>query len=343
MQPGCYLMKDAGGQVLYVGKAKNLRRRLASYFRRHRKPSRTQRLVDRIHDVEIILVNNETESLILENNLIKRYKPCFNRLLVDDDSGYAYIAVTDEVVPRLVPYRKHRVNKDLQGTTQIARRFGPYVNSRYRDTLLAYVCESFQLKTCRQMPKRACLSYHLGRCSGICEDRISSEAYAAAVDRAVAFLASYQHTALLRQMKTRMARCAERLAFEKAGKIRDQITALESVLRKQIVERDVRYDQDVLHFSHGSVLVMTLKRGAVQSLRLFDLDQSQERAAFLISQYTQNSPQELIVNQLQGAEKIAEQLTAANGHSVRLTLPRRGVKAELLKLCARNHDYRVSR
>src|ERR1700730_18559036 len=134
--PGCYLMRDAAGAVLYVGKAKNLRRRLGSHFRATPQQGRPSRLQAAIADVELVLDANETEALILEHNLIKLHKPRANRMLLDADEGYFYIALTAEDFPRLVAYRKNRINKELErgGTVApVGRCFGPYVNRRFRD------------------------------------------------------------------------------------------------------------------------------------------------------------------------------------------------------------------
>ena len=346
-QPGCYLMIDRAGRVIYVGKAKNLRRRLSTYFGSRRKRRRMQRLVARIADVEIILVNNETESLILENNLIKQHKPRYNRMLVSDNSGYAYIVLTAEDLPRFVPYRKHRINREWEDVHRngSARRFGPYVSGRFAHTLLHFVIENFRIRTYKRIPQRACLSYHLGICGGICEQKLSAEEYAEAVNHAVAFL-SQGHASVVRQMRSRMWECAGQLQFEKAKRIRDQIEALERVLETQIVERDVDHDQDVVFFGESKVLVTQLTRGAIRRLIAFDLDLTGGHAAacerFLVSHYAEHTPAELIVNRLQNQAKVKERLAAANGNPVKINLPGNGVEHALLQLCERNYAYRVS-
>jgi excinuclease ABC subunit C len=304
-------------------------------------------LVSRIADVEVILVNNETESLILENNLIKRHKPAYNRHLISDDSGYTYIALTAEAIPRFVKYRKNRVNKDLEGRpdTAVERRFGPYVNRRFRDVLLEFVCDAHQLRVCKLMPRRACLSFHLGKCSGICEGEITADEYAASVNRAIAFL-SRDQTELIQAMKARMQDCAERLEFERAQRIKEQVQALERVLEKQIVERDIKHDQDVIYFGEQKALVARLQNGVFQGLTLHDLDLERTHAEacahFLLSQYERSSPHELIVSRLHNRAEIEHTLTIANQHRVRITEPRRGIKHDLLKLCERNYAYRVA-
>ena len=344
--PGCYLMKDAQGQVIYVGKAKNLQRRLASYFQRRHKDRKIERLVAQIGDVEAIIVNNETESLILENNLIKRYWPRFNSMLKQKNSGYSYIVLTAEAIPRLISYRKHRVNKELEGApeAQIARRFGPYVSRRFRDTLLDFVNENFQLRTCHPLPSRACLRHHIHKCSAICEQVIGPAQYSDDVKQAIAFLSS-RHTAVIGDMKRRMRHCAGRLEFEKAQRIKEQVEILERALEKQIVERDVSHDQDVIYFGNSKALVAQIQRGALQGFHLVEVDRpadDEAREQFLLGRYSQHSPRELIVNCLSNPEQVAGTLTAANQYKVKVTLPKRGVACKLLQLCELNYGYRVA-
>ena len=165
--PGCYLMKDGAGRILYIGKAKSLRHRLSSYFRTTLRERRTRQLVSRIAEIEVILVHSEIEALVLENNLIKQHQPRYNRLLRAEDSGYTYIVLTDEPYPRFAPFRKFRPNLVL-GDEAEARRFGPYLSSHYRDILLEYVNAAFQLRTCQPLGARLCLRFHMHKCSGIC-------------------------------------------------------------------------------------------------------------------------------------------------------------------------------
>jgi excinuclease ABC subunit C len=302
--------------------------------------------VAQIGDVEAIIVNNETESLILENNLIKRYRPRFNSMLKQKNSGYSYIVLTAEAIPRLIPYRKHRANKDLEGAaeTRIARRFGPYISRRFRDTLLDFVNENFQLRTCHPLPSRACLRYHIHKCSGICEQQVTAAQYSDDVKQAMTFLSS-RHTGVIGDMKRRMRQCAGRLEFEKAQRIKEQVEILERALEKQIVERDVSHDQDVIYFGDGKALVAQIQRGALQELHLFDLGKSANAEAcqqFLFGRYAQRSPKELILNRLNNPEQVAVALTTVNRYKVKVTLPKRGVACRLLQLCELNYDYRVA-
>ncbi len=344
--PGCYLMHDSKGKVIYVGKAKNLRRRLASYFQPRRKHRRTERLVERIASIEVILVNNETEALVLENNLIKLHKPRYNRMLVPDDTGYVYIVQTREALPRFLPWKEYWVNKALdrvQGEP-IEKRFGPYPSRMYGDMLLEFVCDNFQLRTCDVLPKRACLLYHLHRCSGPCEGFVSVEEYAGNVSRAVEFL-SHPQAELIARMKQVMAQCAERLEFERANRIKEQVHALETMLERQIVERHVQHDQDVIYFGPSHALVMHCESGKLLRVDLFPLQINGKSEctpdAFLVTHFQKKCPAELIVNQLTNAQQVAEGLRTTNGHHVDVTIPVNGEAFELVRLAEMNYAYRV--
>jgi excinuclease ABC subunit C len=350
--PGCYLMKDAGHAVIYVGKAKNLRRRLSSYFSRAAH-GKARRLAARVRDIEVILVNNETESLVLENNLIKRHKPAYNVMLTRDGSGYAYIMLTGEEFPRFVIYRKGRANKALDGIKEVTapRRFGPFVSRRFRDALLTFVNEYFGLRVCKPLPRRVCLRYDMGKCSGICAHLVTAEAYNAAVRRAVALLTCHAGD-IVTELKRQMAAHAERLEFEKAQKLRDQIRALEASLEKQIVDRDVAHDQDAVFFGDGKVMVARIEAGAIRDASLFDLEMPEggdaelARRNFLVDFYCRpaqriQAGKELIINHLDDPQAAVAALADACGQRVRITLPKRGAKRDLLKLCEQNYQYRA--
>jgi excinuclease ABC subunit C len=345
--PGCYLMKDAGGRVIYVGKAKNLRRRLASYFRpsqrrKTRRDYRMDRLVAAVSAIDVILVRNEMESLVLENNLIKHYHPRFNRMLMPEDTGYHYIVLTDEPLPRLLPYRKQRINKAL-ADKGVEQRLGPYLTRESRDGLLTYVADHFGLRTCHPLATRVCLRYHLGVCGGVCEKRVSADEYAAAVQAALAFLAR-PNADLVADMRAEMAACAERLEFERAQRIKEQMLALEATLQPQIVERDIDHDQDVVYFGPNAArraLVATIRKGALLGVALRSLDATaiypQACRDFLSARYARSGPEEVLCN---ASEELVAAFTALTSKR-RVCLPTSDVERELLELCRLNYEYRV--
>src|SRR5688572_26590366 len=160
-------MRGKSGKILYVGKAKSLRDRLASYFQGTPEVGRIRRLVANVARVEVILVETEAESLVLEDTLIKRHQPSYNRARRSEEDGYYYIGQTDEPWPRLVPFRKHRINKRL-GEAPPARTYGPYVSRKYPDVLVPLSSRRSGVRTCDARPSRRCLRYDLQRCCARC-------------------------------------------------------------------------------------------------------------------------------------------------------------------------------
>ncbi len=346
--PGCYLMKDQRGEVIYVGKAIHLRDRLSSYFQSRPRDQHVARLVSRIAAVEVILVTNERESLVLESNLIKRYKPRFNRRLVSENDGYSYIILTNESYPRLLGYRKANSEQALKIMQQglMGGRFGPFMNSRFRDMLLEYVTDTYGLRTCESLPERPCLRLQIHRCSGPCEGQVSPEEYEGRVQQAAAFLSRQPGDGtetLIEEMKRRMQEYADRLQFEVAGRMRDQVAALESTLEKQSVERYAPYDQDVLYFGERHVLVMELKRGAVLGLRMIELEagpQPEACEAFLQAHYPTHKAQSL--PRLTAGQLDTAALERARARGLEIAAPQDQLELDRMELCALNYAYRTA-
>ncbi|CAG7650133.1 GIY-YIG nuclease family protein [Paenibacillus allorhizosphaerae] len=346
--PGCYIMKDAAGRILYVGKSKNLRSRLRSYFTKNHSRRRIRQLVGEIAAIEAVLVNNEAESLLLENNLIKIHKPPYNRALKRDNSGYAYLQLTNERLPRLsVYYRDRRRTAERKTAPEVGpeRRFGPYQNTRFRDVLLEFVTEHYGLRTCEPMPKRACLLLHIGKCSGICEGNISEADYRERAEQAAELLAN-RGQELIGAMYAKMEAYAERLEFEKAQRMLRYIRLLERKQDKQIVDRESAADQDVLYFGEDRVLVAKVQEGMLRDFQMHELVSAYAELAcdsFLIAHYGEQRPDELIVNKIADPRKVRAALRVGGSKPVKITLPKRGLKRDLLELCKNNYDYRMSR
>jgi excinuclease ABC subunit C len=378
--PGCYLMKNAAGRIIYVGKSKNLRSRLRSYFQQRKHRKRIVQLVQEIASIEVVLVNNEPESLLLENNLIKIHKPHYNRALKKDNSGYAYLQLTAERIPRLdVFYRNRKPAADRQSeesshpsadTTELTistttnapaisttsaistaaakeQRFGPYPSSRFRNAVLEFVTEHYRLRTCRTMPKRVCLLYHIGKCSGVCEGMISEEAYRETACQAADLLVNNGED-LVAAMYSKMAAYAERLAFEKAESMLRHIRILERLPVKQIVDREAAVNQDVLYFGESRVLIAKVQEGMLCDFYMQELHSGSEETgaacdSFLISHYRADRPDELIVNTIADPRKVRVSLRAGGTKPLLITQPKRGLKYDLLQLCKDNYEYRMQR
>ncbi|GIP40879.1 hypothetical protein J31TS4_41590 [Paenibacillus sp. J31TS4] len=349
--PGCYLMKDADGVILYVGKAVNLRNRLRSYFRSKRLHKRTAELVSCVASIEVILVNNEAESLLLENNLIKRHKPRFNRALKRDNSGYTYLMVTDEPYPRFDVYYRNRSDRAAPGESRppdMDRMFGPYGNARIRDMLLEFVAAHYRLRTCTHLPKRVCLLYHLGKCSGPCEGLVSPAEYAETVRQAADLLANAE-SELEGALESRMLAYAERLEFEKAQEVMRLIRSLQRMRAPQIVDVEGEGTQAVVWFGASHAMTMDIREGMVRGMAWHSLPSAEAGDSwedvcerFLVEQFGEERPQEIIANIPLYRPSLRRGLKRRNRTPVTLVCPKRGLKHKLLLLCRQNYEHRMA-
>lgn len=237
-KPGCYLMKNREGTVIYVGKAKVLKNRVRSYFTGSHS-AKTQRLVSEIRDFEYIVTANNVEALILECNLIKQYYPRYNVLLKDDKS-FPYIKITNEEHPRLEVTRK--VVKDK------GKYFGPYPNAYSAQETKKLLDRLYPLRKCRKLPDRVCLYYHIGQCVAPCEYEVAPEEYERMIQEITRFL-SGGHKQIRQELERKMLEAAEELQFERAKELRDQIAHIDAVMEKQNITVADQVDRDVFGFA----------------------------------------------------------------------------------------------
>lgn len=237
-QPGCYLMKNEEGEILYVGKAKSLRNRVRSYFTGTH-DGKTQHLVSQIADVEVIVTGSPTEALILECNLIKKHRPRYNVMLKDDKS-YPYIRLTREKHPRLEVTR----NKKKDGS----RYFGPYPNAGAAQQAKKLLDKLYPLRKCKTLPKRACLYYHLGQCLAPCEFDVDPGQEEAIAREIVRFL-SGGYRDVEQDLRRKMEEAAEKLDFERAKELRDLIQHINAVMTKQNIIFNDDIDRDVFGYA----------------------------------------------------------------------------------------------
>ncbi len=237
-QPGCYLMKNEEGKIIYVGKAKVLKNRVRSYFNGSH-DGKTQKLVSEIRDFEYIVTASNTESLILECNLIKEHFPRYNVLLKDDKS-FPYLKITNEKHPKLEVTR--RVIKDK------AKYFGPYPNAFAAQETKKLLDRMYPLRKCNTLPDKVCLYYHMGQCVAPCEYTIEQKVYDGMVGEIARFL-NGGHTEIKRELKRKMESAAEELQFERAKEYRDQIVAIEALMEKQTINMADAMDRDVFGYS----------------------------------------------------------------------------------------------
>jgi len=334
--PGVYLYRDGQGGILYVGKAKNLRSRVKSYFSSIDHPPKTRRLVLNIRSIDWIIVNNEVEALLLENKLIKQHAPKYN-INLKDSKTYAYISLSREDYPRILTSRK--VSAKLES-------FGPYTEGYTRQDLQRLVTKVFKLRTCKSMHRRACLNYHIGNCSAPCVGRVTKEQYAEQVKNARMFLEG-KFDSTLQVLELQMCQAAEAQKFEQAMALRDQILSIRLLTQRQVVDNEKRFDQDVMVFCQegDKVLVvhMGLRRGVLSGKKEFSVDrQPMVEQEFLKAFYAVNQiPREILLNK--PCWQDAEEKAALEGFlytkrlsAVSLSVPKRGDKLSLVQLAEKN-------
>jgi excinuclease ABC subunit C len=334
--PGVYLYRDEQGEILYVGKAKNLRARVKSYFSSIDQPAKTRQLLLHIRSIDWIIVNNEVEALLLENKLIKQHTPKYN-IDLKDAKSYAYIALTREPFPRLMMSRK--VSRKLES-------FGPYTEGYTRQDLQRAVVRVFKLRTCKTMHKRACLNYHIHTCTAPCVGNITAEQYAEQVKGARSFLGgNYQAT--LEQLNLKMQDASKAQQFEEALDLRNQISSIRLLTERQIVDNERRFDQDVMVFRRVGekllALQMGVRKGVLLGKKEFSVDlQPQIEQEFLKAFYTSNQiPREILLNKAVWQEPdekkaLEEFFSAKRLGPVTLTVPRRADKLGLVQLAEKN-------
>ncbi|NMH69934.1 excinuclease ABC subunit UvrC [Bacillus sp. RO3] len=329
-QPGCYLMKDRQGTIIYVGKAKVLKNRVRSYFTGSH-DAKTQRLVGEIEDFEYIMTSSDLEALVLEMNLIKKYDPKYNVMLKDDKS-YPFIKLTNERHPRLITTRKVQRGK--------GRYFGPYPNVGAANETKKLLDRLYPLRKCTTLPDRACLYYHMGQCLAPCIKEVKKDTYREMTDEITRFL-NGGYKDIKNQLTVKMNEAAENLEFERAKEFRDQILHIEATMEKQKMTMTDFTDRDVFGYSVNKgwmcVQVFFVRQGKLieRDVSLFPLynEAEDEFLTFLGQFYSKSNhfkPREIFLPEqidVELAEKLLE---------VRIMQPKRGKKKELVKLAEKN-------
>jgi excinuclease ABC subunit C len=346
IKPGCYLMKDKSGRVIYVGKAVNLRSRVRSYFHTSSgEHPKTAELVKHINEIEWIVVGSELEALILEMNLIKRYRPKYN-VHLKDDKRYPYIRVHWEE-----PFPKVTFTRRLSNTG--SQYFGPYTSAWAVHQTLDILRKIFPYLTCDRVitgeDKRACLYFDIKLCAGPCIGAVDQNTYRAMIGDLCRFLSGHTEP-IVERLKSEMIRASEALDFEKAAAIRDQLNAIERVVEGHKLISPQMVDSDVIAFArddrNACVQVFFIRAGKLIGREYFLLDgvdQAEDEElveAFLKQFYTDATfiPQNVLLpTDIEEARIIEEWLNQRReGKKVKLIVPRRGTKRELIQLAAEN-------
>ena len=360
-EPGCYLLRDASDRILYIGKAKVLRNRVRSYFQSgsgHGHSPRISLMVRQVCEIEFIVTDSEAEALALESNLIKQNQPHFN-VLLKDDKKYPYLCITwSEAYPRIFITRRRRFRSPLD------RFYGPYVDVGLLRRTLTLVKRVFPL---RQRPQplyreRTCLNYDIGRCPGVCQEKISSEAYHHTL-RQVAMVFQGRNEELLELLNEQMGKYAERLDFESAARVRDQLQGIDTLTADQKMSLgDSSVSRDVVALAAdervAAVQLFQMRAGKLVGRLGFTADavgadgQPLEPGRILQrvveEHYSQVEPVEippelLLQHALPQQPLIEEWLAERRGRKVKLAVPQRQQKADLIELLERNASYELQR
>jgi excinuclease ABC subunit C len=360
-EPGCYLLRDADDRILYIGKAKVLRNRVRSYFQSgsgHGHSPRISLMVRQVCEIEFIVTDSEAEALALESNLIKQNQPHFN-VLLKDDKKYPYLCITwSEAYPRIFITRRRRFRSPLD------RFYGPYVDVGLLRRTLTLVKRVFPL---RQRPQplyreRTCLNFDIGRCPGVCQEKISSEAYHRTL-RQVAMVFQGRNEELLELLHEQMERYAERLDFESAARVRDQLQGIDTLTADQKMSiGDSSVSRDVVALAAdarlAAVQLFQMRAGKLVGRLGFTADavgadgQPLEPGRILQrvveEHYSQvesvEIPPELLLQHLLPQQGLIEEwLAERRGRKVKLAVPQRQQKADLIELLERNASYELQR
>lgn len=344
--PGCYLMKDADGTIIYVGKAVNLKNRVRSYFRDTFHTPKVAAMISHIADFDILLCETNLEALCLECNLIKRHRPYYN-ILLKDDKHYPYLRVDlKEPYPRLTLAR--RMEKDG------AKYFGPYIGATAVKQVIDAVRGVFPLRTCKlslplKTPRRPCINYDIGKCMAPCAGRCTEAAYRDMMDGVLAFLGGDYHQ-VVDGLKKDMEAAAEKLQYEKAAVLRDKIRDVQGLMERQIAIQTAASEQDILALAQDGLDAMAqviyVRGGRMVGGDHFSLpregseDPGEVLASFLTQYYEDGNliPRNILCQALpeDSMEQLEDWLRQQRNAAVTLAIPKRGEKHELVRLAAKN-------
>ncbi len=345
--PGCYIYYNKDNEIIYVGKAKILKRRVMSYFnRKHHDSVKVNVLVSQIEKMEYIITNTEVEALILENHLIKKHKPKYN-ILLKDDKKYPYFLITDEDFPRITVVRKKNLNPEK------GRYYGPYTDVRAMWATLDFLKKIFPLKQCKtpKFKDRPCLYYQIGRCMAPCQGMVSSEEYKNLVKQAELFLSGKQ-SELISQIEEEMNKYAASEQYEKAARMRDSLFDLKKTLEKQkVVYENTKLNEDVISMLNEdgifAIVILMIREGRLIDKKDFTYDvETEDRAEFFATFFKEyyntlslEFPDRIVSNELEAVGEKAlyeEWLNIISGKKVKISYGKSAQGKELQMLADKN-------
>ena len=339
-KPGVYIMRDETDTIIYIGKAKNLKNRVQSYFREKLDRPKTQILMSHFDSLEYIITNSEKEALILEATLIKKHRPRYN-VQLKDDKRYPYVKITDEKFPRLLITRN---------VTKSGVYFGPFTDVSSVKQTVKFLKSLFKIRTCRNM-NGPCLNSQIDLCYAPCDGKISEKEYSEIISKIDLFFQG-KYSTIVKNLKREMIEAAENEEYEKAAVLRDQINSIEEIMEKQFVDLvDDDLDQDVIAIAPGEneviVIIMPIRNGKIVGRDDFlmsasQYDSSSEIMFAFIQQYygyNRHVPKQILLDEdIDEKELLEEWLSDMRGNKVHIKVPQKGVKLRLVKMARKNAE-----
>lgn len=340
LHPGIYIMKDSDDKILYIGKAKNLKNRVRSYFLKNQN-YKTQKLVEKIYDIEFVLTDNEEEAFLLEANMIKRYRPPYN-IELKDQQRYTYLRITNEQYPRLMVARRTRTGEFLGG----GRVYGPFTRGSSKMLSIGLLRKTFKIRICKKLPKEACLEYHLGNCEAPCQFKQAQENYGKNIVELESILKGKQRLEdFVSKLDLEMKQASESRQYERAKEIHETLQRLSSLQIKQNMETprvgsDEEYFGIKIKDQTAYVMSFRLANGVIKDRNKFSFDLVGDNSfsSFLSQYYSTNPiPKHVIVSEMPEKREILEEVFSRNlGFKVNIVVPISGKRREIIDLIMRN-------
>jgi len=328
--PGCYLFKNSKDNIIYVGKAKNLKKRIKNYFQKIGTDPKTKAMLKYANRLDFVITDSEEEAIILENTLIKKYQPKYN-IRLKDAKSHSYILLTDEEYPRLI------IDRQKKGKGKF---FGPFISAQERDYILTFLRRTFLIRTCKRLPKKACLRYHINLCDAPCIGLISKKEYTSKILKIKMLLGSKSNQ-LLNNLKKDMKKYSDSQNYEKAMRLRNEILSIKHLSQRQKMQREKKYNEDIINYTIKDekvyLMLFNIYKGTLHNKSSYEFDHNDDFLEEFITQYYSDAtiPKELIVPE-KLSSSIQNFLTIKKGSNVRVVKPQKGEKKQLLDLVLKN-------
>lgn len=343
-QSGIYIMKDLRGDILYIGKAKNLKNRVRSYFFKNQN-YKTMKLVEKVEDLEFVLTDSEEEAYLLESNMIKRYRPPYN-IELKDQQRYTYLRLTNETFPRLQVARRTRTGEFLGG----GRVFGPFTHGSSKMLSIGLLRKTFKIRICKRLPKEACLEYHLGNCDAPCQFAEGRIRYRSNVTNLESILkGKHSLKDFITKLESEMQDASSNLQFERAKDIRDTLHRLQDLQTRQKMEvvsdRNEEYFGIRVRDQSAHVMSFRQVRGVIKDRNkfAFDLVGDNSFSNFLSQYYSTNPlPKYIVASEMPEKKDILEEIfSRSSGFKVDILVPTTGKRKEMVDLILKNIDLEL--